>query len=160
MKMVGVQHIGIAVKDLEATIATLEKLFGIKCGKREKIEASKVEVAFFDFGNTTVELVSPTHPDSPISKYLEKRGNGIHHICFDVEGIDDWLGITCPGWSSPWATQPLPPGNGISASGSFIIISGNGSFFSFCNIGPPYGPLLFALKEKPYGGLHGSGPSL
>ena len=91
MKMVGVQHIGIAVKDLEAAIADFENLFGIKCGSREKIEASKVEVAFFDFGNTHVELVSPTGPGSPISKYLEKHGNGIHHICFDVEGIDEWL---------------------------------------------------------------------
>jgi methylmalonyl-CoA epimerase len=71
MKMVGVQHVGIAVKDLDASIENLEGLF--------------------DFGNATVELVSPTHAESPISKYLEKRGNGIHHICFDVQGIDDWL---------------------------------------------------------------------
>jgi methylmalonyl-CoA epimerase len=91
MKMVGVQHVGIAVKDLDASIENLEGLFGVKCVRREKIEASKVEVAFFDFGNATVELVSPTHAESPISKYLEKRGNGIHHICFDVQGIDDWL---------------------------------------------------------------------
>jgi methylmalonyl-CoA epimerase len=91
MRMVGVQHIGIAVRDLDASIENLESLFGIKCGRRERIEASKVEVAFFDFGNTTIELVSPTHAESPISRYLEKRGNGIHHICFDVEGIDEWL---------------------------------------------------------------------
>jgi methylmalonyl-CoA epimerase len=91
MKMVGVQHIGIAVKDMESSIANFENIFGIKCTKREKISASKVEVAFFDFGNTHVELVSPTDPESPISKYLERRGNGIHHICFDVEGIDKWL---------------------------------------------------------------------
>jgi methylmalonyl-CoA/ethylmalonyl-CoA epimerase len=91
MKMVGVKHIGIAVKDLEESIANFENLFGIKCGKREKIAASKVEVAFFDFGNTHIEMVSPIDPESPISGYLEKRGNGIHHICFDVEGIDEWL---------------------------------------------------------------------
>jgi 4-hydroxyphenylpyruvate dioxygenase-like putative hemolysin len=63
MKMVGVQHIGIAVKDMESSIANFENIFGIKCTKREKISASKVE----------------------------RRGNGIHHICFDVEGIDKWL---------------------------------------------------------------------
>lgn len=91
MKMVGVQHIGIAVGDLEASIAKFENLFGIKCGSRERIAASRVEVAFFDFGNTHLELVSPTDPESPISKYLEKHGNGIHHICLDVEGIDEWL---------------------------------------------------------------------
>jgi methylmalonyl-CoA/ethylmalonyl-CoA epimerase len=91
MKIVGVQHIGIAVRDLEAAIASFENLFGARCGSREKIAASKVEVAFFDFGNTHVELVSPTDPASPVSGYLERRGNGIHHICFDVEGIDKWL---------------------------------------------------------------------
>jgi methylmalonyl-CoA/ethylmalonyl-CoA epimerase len=91
MKMIGVQHIGIAVKDLEASIENMERLFGIKCGNRQKIEASRVEVAFFDFGNTHVELVSPTDPASPVSRYLDKQGNGIHHICFDVEGIDEWL---------------------------------------------------------------------
>jgi len=91
MKMVGVQHIGIAVKDIEASIANFENLLGIKCGEREKIAASRVEVAFFDFGNTHVELVSPIDPESPISRFLEERGNGIHHICFDVEGIDEWL---------------------------------------------------------------------
>ena len=91
MKMVGVQHIGIAVKDLETSIETFENLFGIRCGRRERIAASKVEVAFFDMGNTHVELVAPVDPESPISRYLEKHGSGIHHICFDVEGIDDWL---------------------------------------------------------------------
>ncbi len=91
MRMVGVQHIGIAVGDLETGIPAFERLFGVKCGKREKIEASGVEVAFFDFGNTEIELVSPTGPAGPISRYLEKRGNGIHHICLAVEGIDDWL---------------------------------------------------------------------
>ena len=91
MKMLGVQHIGIAVRDMEASIETFEKLFGIKCSSREKIAASRVEVAFFDLGNTHVELVSPVDPESPISKYIEQRGNGIHHICFDVEGIDEWL---------------------------------------------------------------------
>jgi methylmalonyl-CoA epimerase len=91
MKMLGVQHIGIAVRDMDASIETFEKLFGVRCGSREKIEASKVEVAFFDLGNAHVELVSPVDQESPISRYLDKRGNGIHHICFDVEGIDEWL---------------------------------------------------------------------
>jgi len=91
MKMLGVQHIGIAVRDMEAGIETFENLFGVKCGSREKIEASGVEVAFFDMGNVHVELVSPVDGESPISKYLKERGNGIHHICFDVEGIDEWL---------------------------------------------------------------------
>ncbi len=91
MKMLGVQHIGIAVRDMDASIETFEKLFGVKCGSREKIEASKVEVAFFDLGNAHVELVSPVDPESPISRYLDQRGNGIHHICLDVEGIDEWL---------------------------------------------------------------------
>jgi methylmalonyl-CoA/ethylmalonyl-CoA epimerase len=91
MKLLGVEHIGIAVSDLEDCIARFESAFGIKCEGRERIEASKVEVAFFRCGDTKIELVTPTDPASPIQGFLTSRGNGIHHICLDVEGIDAWL---------------------------------------------------------------------
>lgn len=91
MKLLGVEHIGIAVSDLEGCITTFERAFGLKCEGRERIEASKVEVAFFKCGDTKIELVTPTDPASPIQGFLAKRGNGIHHICLDVEGIEAWL---------------------------------------------------------------------
>jgi methylmalonyl-CoA epimerase len=91
MKMLGVEHIGIAVRDLDQCIDRFEKVFGFKCEGREKIDASKVEVAFFRCGGTQIELVSPTEDSSPIHNFLAKRGNSIHHICLDVEGIEAWL---------------------------------------------------------------------
>lgn len=91
MKLDGVEHIGIAVSDLDACIRTLEEVFGIKCAAREKVEASKVEVAVFDLGSTKLELVTPTDPASGVGKFLASRGNGIHHICLRVQDIEGWL---------------------------------------------------------------------
>jgi len=91
MKILGVEHIGIAVSNLGECIDKFESAFGLKCCGRERIEASKVEVAFFKCGDTKIELVTPTDPASPIQGFLSRRGNGIHHICLDVEGIQDWL---------------------------------------------------------------------
>jgi methylmalonyl-CoA/ethylmalonyl-CoA epimerase len=91
MRILGVEHIGIAVGNIDECIARLEKVFGFRCEGRQTIEASKVEVAFFKCGETKLELVTPTDETSPIHKFLMKRGNGIHHICLDVEGITDWV---------------------------------------------------------------------
>ena len=95
MKIEGVEHIGIVVGDLDASIKTFEEVFGARCETRETVEANKVEVAVFGFGNTKIELVTPTDPASPVSKFLADRGNGIHHICLrvkDIEGCLDALG--------------------------------------------------------------------
>ncbi len=87
MKIEGVEHIGIAVGDLDACIKRFEEVLGIKCVAREKVEASKVEVAVLDLGDTKIELVTPTDAASPISKFLSQRGNGLHHICLEVKDI-------------------------------------------------------------------------
>ena len=92
MKILGVEHIGIAVGNIDECITRFEEVFGFKCEGRQTIAASKVEVAFFKCGDTKIELVTPTDETSPIHKFLAKRGNGIHHICLDVEGITDWVG--------------------------------------------------------------------
>ena len=92
MKILGVEHIGIAVDNLDQCIAKFEQVFGLECEARERIEASRVEVAFFRCGDTKIELVTPLDETSPIHSFLSKRGNGIHHICLDVQGIEDWLG--------------------------------------------------------------------
>ncbi len=97
MKIRGVEHIGIAVKDLDRCIERFESAFGFRCEGRQRIDASKVEVAFFKCGDTKIELVTPTEESSPVHKYLAKRGNGIHHICLDVDGIEDWLGSLSDG---------------------------------------------------------------
>lgn len=85
--MVKVEHIGIAVKELSATVPLYEKLLNTPCYKTEIVESEKVNTAFFRQGETKIELLESSEPDGVIAKFIEKKGEGIHHIAFDVEDI-------------------------------------------------------------------------
>ena len=82
-----IDHIGIAVKDLNDAVDTYEKLLNTPCYKTEMVESEKVETAFFQTGESKVELLGATEQDSVIAKYIEKRGEGLHHVAFEVENI-------------------------------------------------------------------------
>lgn len=82
-----VEHIGIAVKDIAVSCQLYEKLLGTSCYKQELVESEGVDTAFFRTGENKIELLSATTADSPIAKFLEKKGEGIHHIAFDVTDI-------------------------------------------------------------------------
>ncbi|MBU3680617.1 MAG: methylmalonyl-CoA epimerase [Flavobacterium sp.] len=82
-----IEHIGIAVKDLAASNLVFEKLFGAQPYKQESVESEGVNTSFFASGPNKIELLEATHPDSPIAKFIEKKGEGIHHIAFDVADI-------------------------------------------------------------------------
>ncbi|GAB5527607.1 MAG: methylmalonyl-CoA epimerase [Roseivirga sp.] len=82
-----IEHIGIAVKSLESSNELFAKLFGESHYKVEKVESEGVNTSFFQVGPNKIELLEASGPDSPIAKFLEKRGEGIHHIAFDVEDI-------------------------------------------------------------------------
>ena len=82
-----IEHIGIAVKDLGASNAVFEKLFGQQPYKLEEVASEGVRTSFFKSGPNKIELLEATREDSPIAKYIEKKGEGIHHIAFDVEDI-------------------------------------------------------------------------
>lgn len=82
-----IDHIGIAVKDIEEAVSTYEKLLNTDCYKREVVEDQKVDTAFFKTGESKVELLGATADDSVIKKYVEKRGEGMHHIAFEVADI-------------------------------------------------------------------------
>ena len=82
-----IEHIGIAVKDLKASNALFEKLLGVPHYKIEEVASEGVRTSFFKSGPNKIELLEATKPDSPIAKYLEKKGEGIHHIAFAVEDI-------------------------------------------------------------------------
>jgi len=82
-----IEHIGIAVKDLDLSCDLYEKLLNTACYKKEEVASEGVNTAFFKTGENKIELLSATNADSPIAKFLEKRGEGIHHIAFDVEDI-------------------------------------------------------------------------
>lgn len=85
--MIRIEHIGIAVKDLTNAEATYAKLFGTPSYKRETVESEGVITSFFQAGPNKIELLESTRPDGLIAKAIEKRGEGIHHIAFEVEDI-------------------------------------------------------------------------
>lgn len=87
----GVDHIGIAVNNLNETLAVYEKVLGLKPEKVTVLEPQKIKIAFIKVGDTKIELLEPLSKDSPIAKFLEKRGEGIQHIALRVDGIDDML---------------------------------------------------------------------
>ncbi|WP_445456591.1 methylmalonyl-CoA epimerase [Flavobacterium sp. HNIBRBA15423] len=82
-----IEHIGIAVKNLEVSNDIYEKLLGAPSYKQEEVESEGVKTSFFQSGPNKIELLEATKEDSPIAKFIEKRGEGIHHIAFDVEDI-------------------------------------------------------------------------
>ncbi|WP_348813467.1 methylmalonyl-CoA epimerase [Flavobacterium maritimum] len=82
-----IEHIGIAVKDLEISNLLFEKLLGAPAYKFEDVESEGVTTSFFNNGPNKIELLAATNPESPIAKFIEKKGEGIHHIAFDVEDI-------------------------------------------------------------------------
>jgi len=85
--MIRVEHIGIAVKDLKASIPLFEKLLNSDCYKTEKVEGEAVNTAFFKQGETKIELLESISADGVIARHIEKRGEGLHHIAFEVEDI-------------------------------------------------------------------------
>lgn len=89
MKKPTLDHIGIAVRSIEA--ATIYRALGLSIEHVETVETQGVKTAFLPVGDATLELLEPTRPDSPIAKFIEKRGEGIHHICLRVDDIDAHL---------------------------------------------------------------------
>lgn len=86
-----IEHIGIAVKDLDKSISLYEEMLGYKCYKIEEVKDQKVRTAFFKIGETKIELLEATDPASPIARFIEKRGEGMHHLAFAVNDIEKRL---------------------------------------------------------------------
>lgn len=87
-----IDHLGIAVKSLEETLAYYEKALGLKCEGVEEVPSQKVRTAFLAVGEVHLELLEPTSPDSTIAKFLAEKGEGIHHIAFRTSDIEGQLG--------------------------------------------------------------------
>jgi methylmalonyl-CoA epimerase len=88
LKVKKVEHLGIAVPNLEEAARFYQQALGLPLEGVENIEGQKVRVGFFPVGESRIELVEPAAPDSPISKFLEKKGAGLHHICLEVEDLN------------------------------------------------------------------------
>jgi methylmalonyl-CoA/ethylmalonyl-CoA epimerase len=91
MKPTHIEHLGIAVKSLAESIPYYENLLGTKCYNIEDVKDQRVKTAFFQVGETKIELLESTDPEGPIGKFLEKKGEGIHHIAFAVENATQAL---------------------------------------------------------------------
>jgi len=91
MEPTHIEHLGIAVKSLEESIPYYENLLGTKCYSIEEVKEQKVRTAFFQIGQTKIELLESTDPEGPIGKFLEKKGEGIHHLAFAVNNADQAL---------------------------------------------------------------------
>lgn len=91
MNLSHIEHLGIAVKSIEASLPYYEGILGLKCYNIEVVEDQKVKTAFFQVGQTKIELLEATSEDSTIAKFIEKRGEGIHHIAFAVPDTNEAL---------------------------------------------------------------------
>ncbi|MDR2083422.1 MAG: methylmalonyl-CoA epimerase [Bacteroidales bacterium] len=87
MKLNHIEHIGIAVKSIEESLPYYENILGLKCYNIEVVADQKVKTAFFKLGQTKIELLEPTDEESTIAKFIEKRGEGIHHIAYSVDNV-------------------------------------------------------------------------
>ena len=87
MNLSHIEHIGIAVKSLEEAIPFWEKQLGLKCSAIEEVPEQKVRTAFFKIGQSKIELLESTDPEGPIGKFIEKKGEGVHHVAVAVEGL-------------------------------------------------------------------------
>ena len=91
MKPTHIEHLGIAVKSLDESIPWFESILGTECYAIEEVKDQKVRTAFFKIGQTKIELLESTDPEGPIGKFLEKKGEGIHHMAFAFDNADQAL---------------------------------------------------------------------
>jgi methylmalonyl-CoA/ethylmalonyl-CoA epimerase len=91
MNISHIEHIGIAVKSLDEAIPYYENVLGLKCYAIEEVADQKVKTAFFKVGQTKIELLESTDPEGPIGKFIEKKGQGIHHLAFAVDNVSEAL---------------------------------------------------------------------
>ncbi len=90
-KIEKINHIAIAVKDVEESLKFWRDAMGLKVDHIEDVPSQKSEVVFIPVGDSEVELVKPTSPDSGVAKFVEEKGGGMHHLCFEVDNIDEML---------------------------------------------------------------------
>ncbi len=91
MEITHIEHIGIAVKSIEEQLPYYEDVLGLKCYNIETVEDQKVKTAFFKVGQTKIELLEPTDEESTVAKFIEKRGEGVHHIAYATKNVNESL---------------------------------------------------------------------
>lgn len=113
MQTTHIEHIGIAVKNLKESIRFYEEVLGLKCYNIEEVPDQKVRTAFFQVGQTKIELLESTSDDGPVAKFIGNKGEGIHHIAFAVEGIEEALSHAQENGVRAIDTQPRKGAEGL-----------------------------------------------
>lgn len=111
-----IDHIAIAVKDLEAAIAYYQKAFGATVDHREVVESDGVEEALLKVAESYIQLLTPTRPDSPVAKAIEKRGEGLHHIGYRVNNCAEALAAMIAAGATPIDKAPRPGSRGTTVA--------------------------------------------
>jgi methylmalonyl-CoA epimerase len=124
MLLTEIDHIAIAVKDLEAAIAYYQNAFGATVDHREVVESDGVEEALLKVAESYIQLLTPTRPDSPVAKSLEKRGEGLHHIGYRVNNCAEALSAMIAAGATPLDKAPRPGSRGTTVA----FIHPKGSF--------------------------------
>ena len=124
MLLTEIDHIAIAVKDLEAAIAYYQNAFGATVDHREVVESDGVEEALLKVAESYIQLLTPTRPDSPVAKSLEKRGEGLHHIGYRVDNCAEALAAMIAAGATPLDKAPRPGSRGTTVA----FIHPKGSF--------------------------------
>ncbi len=124
MLLTEIDHIAIAVKDLEAAIAYYQNAFGATVDHREVVESDGVEEALLKVAESFIQLLTPTRPDSPVAKSLEKRGEGLHHIGYRVNNCAEALAAMIAAGATPLDKAPRPGSRGTTVA----FIHPKGSF--------------------------------
>jgi methylmalonyl-CoA epimerase len=124
MLLTEIDHIAIAVKDLEAAIAYYQNAFGATVDHREVVESDGVEEALLKVAESYIQLLTPTRPDSPVAKSLEKRGEGLHHIGYRVNNCAEALAAMIAAGATPLDNAPRPGSRGTTVA----FIHPKGSF--------------------------------
>jgi len=123
MLLTEIDHIAIAVKDLEAAIAYYQKAFGATVDHREVVESDGVEEALLKVAESYIQLLTPTRPDSPVAKAIEKRGEGLHHIGYRVNNCAEALAAMIAAGATPIDKAPRPGSRGTTVA--FMHPKGN-----------------------------------
>jgi len=116
MMLTEIDHVAIAVNDLEAAIAYYHSAFGAEVHHREVVERDGVEEALLKVADSYVQLTTPTRPDSPIAKYLEKRGEGLHHVGYRVDDCAAALAAVVASGGTPIDAAPRPGSRGTTVA--------------------------------------------
>jgi len=130
-----IDHIGIAVRSLDEVKQYYETVLGLQCEKVETVESQKVKTAFFAVGEVHLELLEPTDPESPIAKFLEKNGEGVHHVAFGTDDIEGQLSQAAEAGARLIHEKPFP-GAGDKRVAFLHPKSTHGVLTEFCTPAP------------------------